>query len=147
MAAADAPAPVVAPRARTVVRFEGSDFAVALPALAEGIAEAAAQAATAELADTAAVWRAIDALGELTAVEVEVLAELACLDGADTPARRSWRRRLLLACAALAKVDSALHRPILMHLRWVRAGAPEDGPSRKRPPLTPLRRDDAPASR
>lgn len=146
MTAAEEGAPVVAPRSRSIVRFEGSDFAVALPALPEGITLASAQAATAELADTAAVWRALNALGALTADEVEILAEFACLELADTPARRSWRRRLLAACAALAKVDSALHRPVLMHLRWVRSGPAEDG-ARKRAPLSPLRRDDAPTSR
>lgn len=121
--------------------MEGSKLAVRLPAQPDDIRASDLQTSVDEIRgrESREFHRAFLALSELSGPELELVAEIACLARAETPARRSWRGRFLRAAAELAEIDSDLLLPALMLARQRRArfdGAAAD-PTRGQP-LTPF---------
>ncbi|WP_299702557.1 hypothetical protein [uncultured Tateyamaria sp.] len=58
--------------------------------------------------DRREVERAAEYLSVLTLDEIDILSALVCLETADTRSTRSWRGRVLSACAALKKLEPSL---------------------------------------
>lgn len=65
------------------------------------------------------VERAAERLSLLTLDEIEILSAFGCFHTADTRSTRSWRGRLLTACAALRRIEPSLI-PAAVELAQVR---------------------------
>lgn len=135
-------------RERRVLGLEGSEAMVALPPDPAGVSGQDAKVAERELAslDTAAVAKAAFGLQDMTADELDALAEFACLLSAETPGRRSWRRRLFKAMVALNDLDTDALPALVTFARAqiVATGqardlaAETDGPPLSQPPVSPF---------